>query len=561
MVVRYALLLLPTALLAQPQLPGLWGAPVISVPCPQDPEVTIQTYAGWEAYQTVDDTWDGPREAGVCIDLAHPPGSPPQARIDFDQTILPRPVFLRVLLDSASALSLASDNQYAIELSGFPLAGTTLAGGDQCSEGLCSGVMCAVRIPDSLGTGTDLRWYQSSVGEGMFSSPYSICVPTERFEENALRELIFKFTPATDAPGQSYRLLYIEAVDLEMQGSLFQLHQEDVEQFRTGPATYQFYPQFEHNFLVMYEDTTYPGPANVSYLDLPPVPNTATPTPVTAILQSFTGFNFQPYTQLRGGSLLGNDSLFHPLTVVNNGADLCLAYYIVELVWGPGDRYVHQQGHVEFAGNLSCFMFLPGSTLEVAPGSTFHYGRDGRGMLALIDGSTLRIGNGGELAMHGTLVIREAPGDTLPRDLHLTLGPGQRLRFAPGSRIHNALSIDARMKLVVTLDGGSIDISGLSAEDREKVVLVELPGEEWSELRLLGNPVGDELVLAFAVRGTGRLQLRAVDGLGRLVLAHSEVVVPGENRVSLPVYRLGHGVHLLEAILNGERRVVRFVKE
>jgi hypothetical protein len=179
----------------------------------------------------------------------------------------------------------------------------------------------------------------------------------------------------------------------------------------------------------------------------------------------------------------------------------------------------------------------------------------------MINGSGLQIGTGGELVMHGTLVIKEAPGATEAQDRHLTLGPGERLRFAPGSRIHNAFSIDGRMKLVVTLDGGSIDISGLGPEDRPKVVVIELPQEEWSDLRILGNPAQHELVLAFALRRTGTARFRVVDGMGRLALDLQRSVAPGQNQVMLPLHRVRAGAYLLEATIGGQRRVLRFVKE
>jgi hypothetical protein len=552
-------LVLPFGLVAQPQLPGFQASDTLTMPCPQDSTVSILTYAGWEAYQTFDDTWDGRRDTTVCIDLAHVIGASVQPRIRIDQIDAARPVFLRARFAESNVLPLNANNQYTMGF--YAYTGTPFDMGD-CPDGPCTGIRAAVRIPDASGTGTDLRWYEAPWQDDPWVAyPLTLCVPTEKFPVNELREFILSFKLSEPQPGQTIEYFYNEVIDQDFAGSLVRLNPSNLPQYSTGPQSYSFDGGGWVNFLVMHADTAYPDGDNVFNLDFSPVPDQAAPTEITVNLMPYTGFNFQPFTQLRGGLVQGSDSLRHPLTVVNDGADLCLGWQFVELIWGDGDRYVHRDGHLEFGGRSSCFMFQPSSTLEVAPGSTFHYGRNGRGMLALINGSHLRIGTGGELVMHGTLVIKEAAGITEPQDWHLRLGPDERLSFAPGSRIHNAYSVDGRMRLLVTLDGGSIDISGLSPEDRPKVVVVELPKKEWTDLRVLGNPARDELVLSFAVREEGPVVLRAIDALGRRVLDRVVAVVLGENRLSLPLHGLRQGAYILEVSHGAERRVLRFVKE
>ncbi|MBK9275134.1 MAG: hypothetical protein IPM49_11440 [Flavobacteriales bacterium] len=551
------LVLLPLVAQAQLLIPGLQPSDTVTRPCPVDTSVSLLCYAGWEAYQTVDDTWDGPRDSTACIPLAHVSGGGVEARIDFDDADPARPVFLRLLLDSTTAIPLTADNEYVIALDGYPLPGTTVDAGIGCTEGMCTGIRAAVRIPDSTGTGSDLRWYQSSYGSGQFGSPFSVCVPTEGFADNALRELVLKFTLASPGPGQQYRLYWPSANDLLQQGALDQLVEADLPQFQTGPSSFTMWPVNGFNFLVMYEDTTYPSADQVSYLDITPLPNVSQPTPVTLTLEPFTGFNFQPFTQLRGGPVLNNDSIYHPLTVVNNGADLCLSWQIVELFWGHGDRYVHQAGHLGFEGQRSCFLFRRGSTLEVAPGSTLHYGRDGRGMLALLAGSDVVVGSGAELVMHGTVVLMEGPGASTREDLHTRLGPGARLRFAPGSSVFNGNSYAQDMKWVITLDGGTADLDGLSATDRQKVVLVQLPEVPLTELAATVLPNAVQLQVATRMTGSGTV--RCFDALGRCLLEQRVSLAPGGSTIRLdtPGWLAGSYFAVLE--VNGERRVARWV--
>jgi hypothetical protein len=551
------LVLLPFVASAQITLPGFQASDTVTRTCPWDTTVVVLTYADWEAYQTLDDTWNGPVDSTICLSLAHVIGQDVEARIDFDDADPARPVFLRLLMDSATAIPLVADDQYAFVVDGFPLSGTTLDQGATCTEGLCSGIRAAVRIPDSTGAGSDLRWYQASYGSGQFGSPLSLCVPTEGFTDNALRELVLKFTLASPGPGQQFRLLWPWAEDLLQQGNLDRLVEADLPQFQTGPASFTLWPVSGSNFLVMYEDTTYPSPAHVSYFDVTPLPNVAQPTAVTLTLEPYTGFNFQPFTQLRGGAVLNNDSVFHTLTVVNNGADLCLAWQIVELFWGDGDRYVHQDGHLGFEGSRSCFMFRRGSTLEVAAGATLHYGEGNRGMLALLTGSDVVIGYGGELVMHGMVVLKEGPGITGRQDLHTRLGPGARIRFAPGSKVFNGASNTGDMKWVIALDGGTVDLDGLNEVDRQKIILVQLPEEQLTELTATVLPNAVQFQVASRIEEQGLL--RCFDPMGRRLLERQVSLAEGPSTLRVETAGWRAGAYLAVLDVNGERRVARWV--
>ncbi len=560
MITRYAAfaLLLPLSTNAQVVLPGFLATDTATTICPWDTGTTVLGYAGWEAYQTLDGTWDGPVDSTVCINLAHVVGQNVEARIDFDGTNTSQPVFLRLKLDSATAIPLTADNEYAFTLDGFPLGNTFLNTQNSCAEGQCTGMRAAVRIPDSTGIGYDLRWYQASYFSSQFGSPFGVCVPTEGFGENALGELIFKFTLSAPDPGQRYRLWSAWGSDFQQEGSLEQLTEASLPQYQTGSASFELTPSSGYNFLAMYEDTTYPGPDHVSYLDITPLPNLTTQTTVTLTLDPFTGFNLQPYTQLRGGAVLNNDTLFHNLTVVNNGADLCLTYQIVELIWGEGERYVHQDGHLGFEGARSCFLFKAGSTLEVAPGATLQYGLGNRGMLALNVGCGVVIGAGAELVMHGMVVLKEGGNVSVPTDLHTMLGHGAKLTFASGSRIFNGNSLDGNMKWVITLDGGAVDLDGLSDEDREKVVLIKLPTEALTELN--ATVAENSITFNMASRAPRAGVLRCFDMVGRCVIDRAVSIAAGENTITLATPGWLSGPYIAVLDMDDERRMARWVR-
>ncbi len=548
---------IPFVALAQPYLPTFNSTDTVTIQCPQDTSVNVLTYTGWEAYQTTDDTWWGPRDTNVCINLAHIAGSWVAPRIVIDEIDATRPVFLRARYDDNNVLPLSTNDQYAF---GFQAYGSTSFDAGTCPGGPCTGLFAGVRIPDVTGTSTDMRWYQAAYDDQGFSQyQLQVCVPTEKFAQNDLREFIVSFKLNNPSAGSYIEGFFGDTQDMDLWGNLLRLTSASLPLFQAGQFSYQFGFNWSSE-LVMHDNLEYPDADHVFYLDIPPVPNVSTPSTVTVTLEPYTGFNFQPYTQLRGGLVLGSDSIRHPLTVVNNGADLCMGWEFIEVVWPGGSEYVHQSGHVSFQGRNSCFQFQPGSTLRVPEGSTFYYGQNGRGFLLMIEGSQLAIGHDAELVIQGALIIKEAADVTDERDTHLTLGEGARLRFAPGSRLINDWSNGQRMKLVVTLDGGSIDISGLGPQDREKVVVIELPREEWSDLHVLGNPSSELLNVSFGARTDGVITLRAMDTLGRLVFDTRQSIAIGANRLQLPINGLRPGEYILELSYGDERRTVRFVK-
>ena len=560
---RYACLalLLPTLAIAQPQLPGMYPQDTITRVCPGDSSIHVLTYQGWEAYQTFDDLWVGPRDTSVCIDLAHVEGSYVQSYINTDQVDASRPVFVRWLSDSASALPLTPNDEFALDASTYAPNGFDDT--NTCPGGFCTGVQAAVRIPHWSGEGTDLRWYQSAYnGNSWLSTPLHLCIPTEHFPQNDLAEVIYSLKSATGNPGENLQLYSPELTDLGANGNLALLTQDLFAQYQTGPSSYELNPYFffGFNFLAMYPDTTYPEINNIRYLELSPSPNTPDSQQVTLTLSPEIGLNFQPYTDLRGGLVVGSDTLRHSINVINNGADLCLTYMWIDLVIGPGDQYTHQAGHVDFAGERSCMQFKPDATLEVVSGTTFYYGDDGRGMLALNAGCHVQLDANAELNMHGTMVLMAPTNATQTEDLRIVLKDGAKLTFAPGSHIINGSGFGQGMMLDILEDGGKLDLSGLSGPDRLKVRVTELPATDVAPVLVLGNPVGEALNMELAVRQNGTCNVHALDAAGRTVANATFQLVAGRNTIGLPTANWLPGTYLVELRGAEYRQVVRVVK-
>lgn len=550
-----AILFLPALSSAQ-SLPGMWLSDTLSVPCPNDSTQTIRTFQGWEAYQTQNDLWDGPRDTVHCIDLWVPQGNYINSMIQFDQGDIGHPVFLRAKLDSATVIALDSNTIYA--MSAEPYFSSGLPDTSTCPGGPCTSMLVAVSVPDSAGTGQVLRWHDGPYEIDGYP-PIDLCVPTERFPNNALREVVLSFKPATGGSGQSVQIFPPTILDQAFNYGVAQLTEAAMPAYQSGQYQYYLPGFFSPSYLVMYEDSTYPDLAHPSYLDLSPSPNVAVASTVTLTLEAYSTMVFQPYTQLRGGLVAGSDSVRHDLVFVNSG-DLCMSNQFVEVVFDNGSSYVHAGGHVDMNGRYACFAFRNGSTLKLEDGTRFDYGQSGSGILALRSGCTVDIGRDALLVMHNMIDIKEELGVTTHRNIELTLRDGARLVFAPGSKVHNANSIGQACKLVVRLDGGSIDISGLSPEDREKVVVIELPPTDLPSPLLTGNVLSDVGTLQLAMREAGTADILVTDMLGRVMMSWQQALGEGNNAVPFARGGLASGQYLLAVRYKDQERVERFVR-
>lgn len=540
------------------QLPTMYTTDTVHIQCPWDTLQIIQTYEGWEAYQTMNGEWDGPRDSTICIDLFEMVGNFPQPRIRFDQCDISRPVFARALLDSLSALPLSENNIYGLVANHWPSDWTALDSSANCQGGLCTGVMAAVRVPDSLGTSTLLRWYRTGYRNSWIGTYLDLCIPTERMPGNALREVIFKFTPTGSAQGEYVNLQSTtDFVDQSMNWTVEPLTDASVVQFNTSQFGYNIWGG--PKYLVMYEDSTYPAAAHPSYVEFFPVPNVMATSNVDLWISEFATVVFQPFAQLRAGHVLNNDSVFHNLTIINQGS-LCMTYDFVEVFWGGGSRYVHDGGDVHLEGAMSCFLFLPGSHLEVADDRRFDYGLGGRGMLGLRAGMDITIRNGAELRIHNMVDIKEGSGATRPGRLETTLGLGSRLSFSASARVHNANSINGSMKWYIYLDGGTCDISSLPPESQEKIVVVQLPERNAGEVTLASSVITDEMVMDLSVRSASEGIITIMDAVGREVLKKKVQLAPGPNSFALATGALRSGSYVISAAVLEELRTARFVK-
>lgn len=552
-------LLLCTSLLQAQLLPN----PTLittTLPCPFDPSVEVTQPVGWRLYQTLDGKWDGPIDSTVCVSVEqlYIWGA---IKIDLDQIDAARPLFIRCLLDDDNKIPLTPDWLFLAQ--GYLEQGQVqLNQSNQCENGICTGVIAGIEIPDETGDSTQLRQYVGPY-EDFYYAAYSTCMPTEKFSENYLREFIFKIQADTSAtPPQDFSVT-ASYMNLEMMYEIGHIFDVTVPEFLWTGQEYHAdlqYFSFDgwYNYLFMYGADTYPSLANPHFIDATPEENSPEPKVINLQVNEFESAYFQPFTYLRGGLVEGSDSVRHEANLVNLGGNLCLNF--IELIFEQNTSYVHHGGQIDITGSSGCMQFRNGGALEVADGATLHYGQQGHGMFALRTGGTIKIGKGATLLIDNTLALfpyRSDPADPETRQVYMELNPGATLAFGPHARIMRKFNPEEDMRLNIYMNGGALDLGNLPAEDRALLNLIyPSPAPNIAGNILLSpNPASDVLQCRYLAEGPSELRLEVVNSQGQALRQLVFETGKGYNFLEIPVADLAKGWYALRVFDAGKGAV------
>lgn len=530
-----------------------------SVPCQFDSSVTILGYKGWEAYQTLDDTWAGPRDSSSCISFA-PVNGNYKAVIKFNDIDTSKAVFVRALFNP---ILLEENALYNVNLNFFPSGNDVLTIADTCVEGLCSGFMIGVSVPDSAGTGTTYRWYPGNNNNGF-------CMPTEHFVNgNYLSEIIYRFEYKGTGANDS----------VTMYPPVINLYYDYINAYGPLQATlhagqryqYRFDERLDFNYwigayLLMYDVANgYPSHNNLYYMEVVPNPNPSTVDTIDVVmsagLYNSMSYIFQPHTRMQGAHPDGDTINRHVVNIINEGADICLNVFF-EKGFEKGAVYEHHSGEVNFNDNRACFLFGEGGKLVVADGSSFLYGNSGRGMMALKSGGTIEIGKGSELLVAGHITMFEYEWETQPNQIYMELNEGSKLTFLPGSRLSNMHSpFGNNIKLNIYMNGGLLDDSGLSPEDKRLINLIYPAPKRYLDdnVTILPNPVEDHLRISYNTRADGELLLSVMDVNGVTVFTATKQAFEGMNFLETEQLNLPAGTYILKLQSGDQVALKRFV--
>ncbi|MEQ8706591.1 MAG: T9SS type A sorting domain-containing protein [Phaeodactylibacter sp.] len=556
-----ACLLGALSLHAQTQLSNPFYNSLENLPCPYDASATVQWPVDWAIYQTTDGTWDGPVDSSRCISVTANGFNP---TIDLEQIDPEQPLFIRST--NIEDPLLLPDNIYLSASNVQPNTGSILKLGTDCPDELCSGLITRINIPAEAEGERAVRTYKAGIDGNNLEYYTESCITSERFEEQLLEEFIIKFTfEAVSLAGQELRLF----------NSNFDGAYSDINTFSalifpdwsSNGDTYEALIEevveanpWSSNFLAVYSDTTYPSVDHPSFVEAQPETNSAEPKVLNLLTGFYGNLRFQPFTQIRGALVEGSDSVRHELNIINEGMDWCLGV-IIDLVFDGSTNLVYGGGHLDFEGETACLMFLNESELQVKPRVDLHYGTDGDGLLGLGKGARVVLGEGSRLFINNRVVLwnHEVSSEN---QAYIDLQPGNRLEFGPLSRLERVGIQETGILLNVYMNGGTLDDSGLSPEDRLLIhrIYPEVAPKLSDNIKIFPNPVGEVLQWSCITDAPGPVQWSCLNALGQVVAQGQHEALQGRNIFTEP-FDLAAGTYYLQVRMGKGQAVLPFVTD
>ena len=518
----------------------------------------------WEIYYTLDNTWMGERDTAYCLAAF----SSWDVQLSSDELITNRPVFLRYVGDS---ILLEENTVYALSFfdsnQGY---GFLLDNQNYCNDGFCQGIRIGIQIPadplDSLNT-HDLRWHQGPFMEDLMSlysniglipfGDQTLCIPSEKFiEGNYLKEIVLKIIPNPnwDLHLGGFNLMTTWNSTPTIPG----WGEPDFWNDSPDGWIYYGFDEGPNATLVVHSDTTYPSPENMSYYDVYPNTNPDTVADLTLHIEELASLVFQPFTGLRGGLVEGSDSLRHNLSIVNEGAGICLPMGF-EVVIEDDESYVHKGGNVSFNGPTACFQFQGGSQLRVENEATFTYGNTPAGMLYMFNGSEIHLQKYCSLEIGNQVFFNNDNSFDHDR-IDIELGPFTSLLFKKGSKIRN-WSEGRITKLHIYMNGGILDISELDEESLSNIVIHYPDPLDESSINILGETSHDYLEFGWSAQVVSNWNASVYDLSGNLVDEFVVTAGAGKNFKRRAVQQLSTGLYLLTLVSGDTLITGRFIKD
>lgn len=539
--------------------------------CPVDTQQIIFQPTNWSVYQTTDDYWDGTKDTSKCINFEL------DTTFSYDRYFLKassldvnKPVYLRYLFNDANKVLLDTHSLYRIVISSVKSGDFSFDINNNCNNDMCSGLFIGVEIPDSTYTNTTLRWQQYSQN---FENIFSIreCLITEKFEESYLREFIIKLSFKTDNPLKS-KIYFRESF-------LNRLSYPTISHLTEIPAEIEYLENDEYNvpiyhfrdnwwtetFLVKHNSTGYPNEDNLYFAEAYPVENPQEKSIINLIVYSYEEIFIQPFTSLRGALVEGNDTLRHEFNLVNNGGTFC-SYPAVELIFEDDNSYIHNAGEINFSGNSGCMMFRHGGTLEIGDDTILNYGNTGQGILMIGKNSTIKFGKNSKLVVDNHFKLWET--SMWPDEqVYIELKEGNELIFGEYARLSkNTFQENGHMKLNIYMNGGILDDSNLTPEERQLInriypeEVVEIPTS--MEVVLFPNPTKEDLQIEISSPLEDNFQMAIFSLDGQLLSQQNGLLNTGKNQLELSTSQLTSGMYFLKiSSSNGEQFVQKFVKQ
>lgn len=521
--------------------------------CIWDNTITFTTTKKYTAYQTTDNTFNGPVDSNYCVSLKYDEAFSGLSfwPADFD---LSRSIYIKAQINDNEQIPLEKDAVYMLE-EDFLNSTDGLIFGNTCPELICSGLIIGITIPDSTLTSDTTRWHVIS-GD---SYDYNTCFATEKFEDQKLNSLIYKFTinPDLAEVAKDYSPPYINQLgDVQLITDL-----TNVEGNYVG-GEYNVYDYYFLSYpigVLKYDNLTYPSTSYFDYIDVSPNPNTADVQIINLTINEGYTLLTQPYVQLRGAQVEG-DTLRHEVNLINNGGTFCVS--VAEMIFDGNTHYIFKKGAMDLYSPMSCLMFRNGASIEVADDGHLAYGKNGTGVLGLGSGGTIKIGKNASLTINNRVSIIKNPNSVYSGDIYMNLNKGSKLTFGQGASITNDEKSLSGGHLCIYMNGGELDMSGLDDFSRQLIRLIYPEQEKTmsANMHVYPNPVQNsftvEIVSAEATIG----EIKILGLNGAVIFAKKYELENGINAIKIQIPDLKPGAYTIQCITTMENGSTTFVK-
>lgn len=538
------LCLLPTLLLAQDRIPyQSWyniQNDFSEQVCPYDSSEMVVLPTQWAVYQTLDGRWDGTVDSSQCLTFFQMDND---WLIDLETLNPDLPLFFRYKMEGQE-VELPSNGLYRGIGSYWTDAQVVLA--DSCANEMCSGMLAIYNVPYSADS-TVQRVVRELVGQYKEANG---CWTTENLDSIYLEEYIMKFTfDEENLSGLTFKPqnFYSEELDPSWEyGPAYAF--VFYEYMAISETTYRGYlsdAAFSDDWYLFYyiqQNTTgFPSFNNYTYVEAFPDLPADTVLDLILYFESEDELNFQPFTGIRGALVEGSDSLRHNLTLDFAMPNLCQAF-IVDVIVPDNTTYLMGDGSFEFGNSRSCFMFQTGGTLAIKEEASFEYGREAIGVLGLAGGGHLDLKTNSTLTVDNRMQLVAMTGSEREQ-AYAHLAPGSTLRFGPNSSLKR--SQGKNMYLNVYMNGGTLDDSELSAEERQLIrrIYPETPLPTAGRALVSPNPSSGEVMLVLDGESTTNWPYQVIDNLGREVAnGKLEALAQGRYRLQ-PSTSMSNGLY------------------
>lgn len=521
--------------------------------CIWDNTVSFTTTKRYTAYQTTDNTFNGPIDSNYCVSLRYEEAFSGLSfwPADFD---LSRSIYIKAQINDNEQIPLEKDAVYMLE-EDFLNSTDGLIFGNDCPELICSGLIIGITIPDSTLTSDTTRWHVIS-GD---SYDYNTCFATEKFEDQKLNSLIYKFTinPDLVEVAKDYSPPYINQLgDVQLITDLTNVYGNYVG------GEYNVYDYYFLSYpigVLKYDNLTYPSTSYFDYIDVSPNPNTTEVQIINLTINEGYTLLTQPYVQLRGAQVEG-DTLRHEVNLINNGGTFCVS--VAEMIFDGNTHYIFKKGAMDLYSPMSCLMFRNGASIEVADDGHLAYGKNGTGVLGLGSGGTIKIGKNASLTINNRVSIIKNPNSVYSGDIYMNLNKGSKLTFGQGASITNDEKSLSGGHLCIYMNGGELDMSGLDDFSRQLIRLIYPEQEKTmsANMHVYPNPVQNsftvEIVSVEAT--TGEINITGLNGA--VIYTKKYELEAGINAIKIQIQDLKPGAYTIQCKTNAESGSTTFVK-